>query len=306
MKRLIRLRQASLALLGAALLLNSTMSSASPTSGAVAGGFLREGVGARALAMGGAYTALAQGGVSVFWNPAGLVGSRFTEAELYYEVLPDGSALQFGGLSLPLGHRWGCGLGVVNLGSGSIPRYDATNQSLGDYRVIETGGLVSLGRTWGHRGSLGLSGTYVNKDLGDRGRAGWGVDGGAQVRWRHGVKLGIYLRHLVAPSYRFSSERETLPQEFSLGAAWVPPSWGWVFSVDALRTLRKDQDINIRAGAEWRPLSQLALRGGWDKDHVTTGMGFRKRSWGLDYAIGFPDYGLRHQLSLWSKWGSRP
>ena len=49
-----------------------------------AGDFLSTGTGPRALGMGGAYVAVAEGSISSYWNPAGLGRLEYPEIHLMY------------------------------------------------------------------------------------------------------------------------------------------------------------------------------------------------------------------------------
>ena len=61
-----------------------------------AASFARVGMGARAQAMGGAFTAIAQGPIAGYWNPAGLIGLADFQAEgMYTDWLGAGIDLQY-------------------------------------------------------------------------------------------------------------------------------------------------------------------------------------------------------------------
>ena len=47
--------------------------------GGQAGAFLRYGIGARAMGMGGAFVAVSDDASGLYWNPAGLVGAQRLE-----------------------------------------------------------------------------------------------------------------------------------------------------------------------------------------------------------------------------------
>ena len=91
-----------------------------------AGEFLKVGVGARAIGMGGAFVAVDDDATAPFWNPAGLIYLP------YKEVLPQHSE-QFGSLInhdylggvLPLGgpqgHQQALGVGIIRLAVDDIP-----------------------------------------------------------------------------------------------------------------------------------------------------------------------------------------
>ncbi|MDZ7337747.1 MAG: UPF0164 family protein [candidate division KSB1 bacterium] len=102
-------------------------------AGTYAAEFLRIGVGARAIAMGGAFTALANDGTAFYWNPAGLTCVH--RAELTFEHAP-----LFGGmahynvasLAVRLIPALTVGVGWIRLGVEDIPRYGPLQETRWD------------------------------------------------------------------------------------------------------------------------------------------------------------------------------
>ena len=70
--------------------------------GGVAGAFLRLGIGARAKAMGNAYTAIASGVEASYYNPAGLPFLQFKEVVASYRALSLGRKYTFIGFATPV------------------------------------------------------------------------------------------------------------------------------------------------------------------------------------------------------------
>ena len=75
--------------LSAALLtiLTFTLAHADSKAGTTALDYLEQGMGARAIGMGRAYSALSEGADSLFWNPAGLAQSDSAEVLLNHQPL---------------------------------------------------------------------------------------------------------------------------------------------------------------------------------------------------------------------------
>lgn len=82
---------------------------------------LRFGIGARALGMGSAFTAVAQGPEAVYWNPAFLTESRLSVGGMYTEPFGElGYRVQFAGLVGSHGN-FGYGVGWFNSHVSDIP-----------------------------------------------------------------------------------------------------------------------------------------------------------------------------------------
>jgi len=93
-------------------------------AGEYAADFLRIGVGARALAMGGAFTALADDATSFYWNPAGLASVKKMVIHVDHVPMFDGLA-QFNtaNFSMGLNRNMTVGLSWIRHGEDDIPRY---------------------------------------------------------------------------------------------------------------------------------------------------------------------------------------
>ena len=185
-------------------------------AGKYAGEFLSEGVGARALAMGGAYVAVADDATANYWNPAGLSFLRGPEISIthvtMFDELANYDALT---LSVPVGRGFGLGISWIRLGIDDIPRYaelegtssERTGQahpewrsdgqprghfsdteqayifSFGkrfDFDVYLGGGLTPL--VFPLEFSVGASGKYLSHSLDNKTGTGQGVDLGALLR----------------------------------------------------------------------------------------------------------------------------
>ena len=89
-------------------------------TGTTAAKFLSLGVGARANAMGGAYTAVANDASSIYWNPAGIASSDQFQALFTYTNLFAGINLDYFGLIIPSGDIGNFALNVTAVNYGSI------------------------------------------------------------------------------------------------------------------------------------------------------------------------------------------
>ena len=89
-------------------------------TGTTAAKFLSLGVGARANAMGGAYTAVANDASSIYWNPAGIASSDQFQALFTYTNLFAGINLDYFGLIIPSGDIGNFAINVTAVNYGQI------------------------------------------------------------------------------------------------------------------------------------------------------------------------------------------
>lgn len=256
-----------------------------------------DGAGNRALAMGGAYAALADDPGAGGWNPAGLArlqrpALQVSRASLYGLDTTE----EFAAFAWP-SWRWGAaGLAVRRLGTDGIERRDDRNLLLGEFSATEMELAASWGRALGDAWCVGAGVKLARQDIDARAGTGVGVDLGAMVR--PGVAfggdvpvlarttLGVSVRNLVSPTIRLDESEVSDPTEFRIGAAWEHPLGGGR-SVRVATDLVAAQrtDVAPRAGAEVVPHPMVALRGGWNGESVTAGAGVRWRTNSFDYAF---------------------
>ncbi len=271
---------------------------------------LRLGVGAREAGMGGAGVASSQGAAAIFWNPANNVFADF-ETELilqHYRYLG-----LFNHESAAVAHKAGNGVfGFMFTGlySDDIDRY-------GDEPVAVPEGSFSP-----YDVSFGIS--YAMK-LGDS----FGVAVAAKMIYERidlysdtGFAFDFFITHQsmieglvfaasatnIGGQMNLKDEPFDLPTSFRIGMAWSPKEMlgdRLTFTGDAV--FPNDTNGKAHVGAEWRIVSELALRGGsnlsYDLQGWTAGAGFRAGILGIDYAYeetkieGF-DAGHKFSLNL--------
>ena len=184
-------------------------------AGKYAADFLRIGVGARPLAMGGAYVAAANDGSAFYWNPAGLPSLH--KVSLQFDHVP-----MFGGLAqynaanvtIGLNPRMAIGLSWIRLGVDDIPRYAplrgssydrltrnqyrSTGEGEGYFSDMEDALMVSFCRSFlfdmffgsvisdnrvPMEISFGFTGKYIHQQLDANRGSGQGLDAGVMLRF---------------------------------------------------------------------------------------------------------------------------
>lgn len=167
-------------------------------------GFLELGVGARAQALGGAYTAIAEGVTALYWNPAGVADMPGVAASASYQSLYDDSGLtnSFFGIAVPVG-AGAVGLSVIYFSSGDIVRTterfpEGNDPTAGKF--VEWSG-VSIGATYARQFTdrLSFGGTLKFADEGiNHGRATF-YTGDVGIRFNtglYGVTIGTAITNI--------------------------------------------------------------------------------------------------------------
>ncbi len=133
----------------------------------VAAPFVKISQGARASAMGEAFTAIADDSTAVFWNPAGLAQIRSVEAQFTYNSWIQGFDHHYGGLVFPYAGSWGIAYSLMDMGE--FAEIDSQNKTTG--RTFSVNGqvlMVGYARGFANDALLvGMAVKTVKEDLGD-------------------------------------------------------------------------------------------------------------------------------------------
>jgi hypothetical protein len=291
------------------------------TSGAQ---FLKIGVGARAVAMGGAFIATADDASAAYWNPGTLVrvpGTQFqfSGTQLYGDILY-GSGI--------VTHEM-VGVGTVALQFGLLSSGDmflTTVENPGTEETFTCSDMVigaSFGRMLTDRFSAGLTVKYVRETWDDISAGGIAVDMG--TLYDTGFKtlrIGMTIQNF-GPELQPAGEAQTwfsggdslttysaysMPMTFKLGLAMDVVDQGphhVTVEVDGVHPNDNVEQVNI--GAEYWYNNMVALRGGYrvntDEEGLAAGVGFRipmgEKALMLDYAYqDFNRLEMVHRASL--------
>jgi hypothetical protein len=303
--------------------------------GTTGAGFLNLGMGARPIAMGGAYSAVADDAAAVFWNPAGLVRSKgFSSLFMHASYL---SGISFDYLSLAASNgssAFGGAMGYMDAGSIDQTADDAGGTLLGSYHPRDYYGTLSyasdldiIGAETGHF-SAGISAKFLNSAIIEKART-FAFDAGLTGRVKifgAPLRLGFVAQNLGS-GVKYDTERDPLPTTYRLGGA-LDVSQNLLFSAEAVAP--RGNAPYLLAGAEHRAYSSdkmsVFLRAGINTltlsdisgfNGVSGGMGLAFSRLSVDYAVVlFGELGITHRLSMTFKFsgpssrqvhgGSRP
>ncbi|NIR64892.1 MAG: PorV/PorQ family protein, partial [candidate division Zixibacteria bacterium] len=151
--------------------------------GTNAAAFLEIGVGARAMAMGGAYVAVANDPTALYYNPAGIVWMDNIQIELMHNEWLVETNYDFIGATMPLPF-WNASMGasLIMLDYGEQPvRTEARPEGTGEtYSARDYAVSFTLASALTEHFSFGLSGKYINQKI-------WSASGGAAA-----LDVGIF------------------------------------------------------------------------------------------------------------------
>lgn len=264
--------------------------------GTTTASFLKIGIGARAAAMGEAFTAVASDGTSLYWNPAGLTQLKTKEISATYNSWFKEIKQGYLSLTFPTS-RGTMGLGTNYVDMGKLEGRDVEGNPTGDFTASDTHIFIGYARklkksSWGF--TVGWLQDAIKDDKKDTFLANIGFLYPVSDRFTLGV---------VAQNIGSRLGGDSLPLTFKVGAAFKFKAL--TLAVDIAKP--QDNEIYYCLGAEWWLRNALALRVGYKTNQdigegITAGIGFKMGKTSIDYAyVPYGGLGDTHRISLGMK-----
>ncbi len=288
----------SLLPLALALLLTGAVHAASR----YAGEFLDLGAGARSVALGSAYVALADDATAGYWNAAGLSALSSRQVHLTHSEHFSGLIQRdFVAIARPGRLLHGMALSLVRMGiddihftelpdplqppsTGNRPLIASTEQSA-DYALYLSGS-----RRLGARLSLGLSAKAIYRQVASINAYGFGLDLGVRYQLSHQIALAANVRDATTTPIVWNTDSsDRIQPSLLLGVAYaIPIAEGQTTALLATRSggdaSTATDDVPLNAGLEYRH-RYIALRAGLEEGRQAFGLGLTPhRSLDLDLA----------------------
>jgi hypothetical protein len=302
-----------------------------------AGEFLRLGIGARAMGMGGGFVALADDASAAYWNPAGL--ADLDKAEMLFMHAEQFGSLEnhdYFGFVQPLsttGHRSSVGIGLIRFSVDNITVtkdawVDANGNGVRDendpreaiqpslFRSdsdTEYGLLLSYAREASDHLSLGGNLKLIRQGLLSNNSFGMGLDLGAIYRLVSGWSIGARLADATTTLISWDTgRRESILPSLSFGLGWsrdiesmrgtLNVGAGLANSFDGTKEASQlsggPWGGDFQGGFEYWYAHAVAARLGTDAGNLTAGAGLRFKSLGVDYAyLSHQDLDATHRIS---------
>lgn len=271
-----------------------------------AGDFWSGGMGARPLAMGGAFTAVADDVNAEWWNPSGLGFLEEKQITALYAPLPKlDSQIGYFAVGVPLREWGGLALSQATSRATGFEGRDDLNQPTGQDGAVMNQVLgISYGSRLGSYGALGIRGRWFQQRILNHSGGAYGLDLGAMSPSWHGMSVGLVASNLNKPSITLDQNPQTFQRVVRAGLSYRTWDDRLLLASDLNKTAGQNSYATL--GLEVRPWSPLALRAGWNQNQdVTLGVGFRARQWMVDYAFANGDEtGVFNQVSLTWRWGN--
>jgi long-subunit fatty acid transport protein len=230
------------------------------TTGAVA---LEIPVNPRAIAMGQAFTAVADDSSAVYWNPAGLNQMQGSELLAEYDVFINTVTYNYLNGAFKLGNDLTMGFGLKLLGSGLENIINSSGAATGGtfgetYYDIDIAAAYRLSYSL----DIGITAKYITETLGTTSASTFAVDLGLMYKTPipH-LKLALDLQNL-GPGIAFVQVSDPLPLIFKIGAAYQ--MFDDDFTMDLDVDFPNDNVVSTSLGGEYWYKNTLVGRLGYE------------------------------------------
>jgi hypothetical protein len=250
--------------------------------------FLKIGVGARPIAMGGAFTGLADDESALYYNPAGIAMLEGTHYMLEYHSYFVDMQSGFIAMTHQLDQTKTLGAYINYLNYGDMTETDNLGNVLGKF----SGGDWLFGLTFAVRPQyqyeLGVTAKLIYEKIQDFSSAGMAFDLGARYSSNRGrYSAGVMVQNLgFQLSTLGTGDKEKLPLTFRAGGAARFRGIPIQFAADVIKPI--DNDVYIALGGEYFEFKPLLLRVGWNSFGSNYRVTGSDDSWaGLSVGVGF-------------------
>lgn len=280
--------------------------------GKVGGSELEIGLGARPVAMGEAFVALADDLNTTAWNPAGLSQIKGIQAGFMHNIYLQDTSMEYLAYAQNLFPGAGIGANVTYLNYGSLDKYDEVNGlpvANGSFTPTAFTGTIGYGQWLLPSLAVGAALKIISQTIDTENYLAEAVDLGVLYKTSlKGLQLGLAVQNLGT-----QLAGANLPQNLKVGAAYQLPvkftakdTWNTLLDVNVPFGDTSYTSVNV--GTEYWYNRVVAARVGYQIKNsgdlggvtgLTAGAGVKLAMFQVDYAlVSYGDLGLTHQLAI--------
>ena len=266
--------------------------------------YLREGAGARSLAMGGASTAVASDATATIWNVAGLSRVESTSVAMMYGARDElDRKHNFIAAAQTIENIGTFGIAWINAGVAGIERYDDSDQATGVFDSSENAFLLSYGAVFQPvrlGGGIKILSQKVDPQVEDTSMGFGGLDIGIMADPVESVAVGLTVQNIFG-----KIAEATVPVQLKLGTALrLLPEKNLMLAVDLEKAFvdLEGETAVLHMGAEYWAAELIGFRlGVTSEKEFSAGLGISISGVFLDYAYSIMRNGLEpdtHYVSM--------
>jgi len=267
--------------------------------------YLQYGAGARSLAMGSAFTGLADDGTAGYWNPAALAFLDEYQLITMYAPYRMDTQYNFVSAAIPFGPWGAVSVSDVMLMSGGFQERNDLNQVLGSNQsVMKNAASMSYAQSFLKHFSAGVRIKFLQERVFSTSGDAFGVDGSLYTKPFYGVSAGLTVNNINRPKITLIEAPDVYGRQTRLGAAYHGLKDALIITMDMNKA--EEQSAFYTMGCEVNPVKLLSVRAGLNQQGaVTAGIGINIWPFKVDYAFsGHEDLGVFNKISMTLRWGN--
>lgn len=291
-------------------------------SGARAGGepgaFLQWGAGARSLAMGRAFLAVADDASATYWNPAAMTQMERKELMGLQATLFEDTTFTFLSYVHPTSKSGVWGFNMTRLNSGGFEKIKVTIdptsapddpsflsvETVGTYNVAQQAMTFAYGKQVTNRLSMGMSLKRITNTIDTFSQSYSAVDASVFGKINENYRLAVGVKNAVTQSPSNSADR--LPLTIRVGNSYSLLNRRIIVAADINSSAYSGMGWNL--GTEYWATRKTAFRLGLENRdgeiaETAAGFGFNLKNMALDLAFGLSELGMSQRFSLSWKFG---
>ncbi|MCE5299750.1 MAG: PorV/PorQ family protein [Spirochaetia bacterium] len=271
--------------------------------------FLRTGVGARALALSGAFTAWYDDAAASYWNPAAMPCLKQTALSTMISWLTEERAYNY--LSATFPSEYGSfAVSFINFSAGELEGRSADTEEYYTFTDSENAYFFSYGKEIVEKISAGATLKVLNNSLDTYSAWGLSLDAALLIRFTQSVSFGLVLQDIAGTLSWSTGTTEQIPMLLRAGvlAQFMDNTLKTSFDAEE----NEFEGVTFKAGVEQMLFNVLSLRAGCSygasnyRFDYTFGGGLKyaisKFTLQLDYGFlkeeFYSSYEANHKLSL--------
>jgi len=274
--------------------------------------FLKIGTGARAIGMGGAFTAVADDISAISWNPAGLSNLTRREAGLMHAELAAETRYDFLGYSQPL-KRGTLGASAIRLSQGTLLGRDSAGRPTSDFGASDMAVSAAYAQKVSPALRFGGGVKYITSRIADASANTFAFDLGGLYELGLGgpgiPTIGFAVQNLGL-GLKYLDQNSSLPLTLAGGLSYRLPA-GLTLALDYKHRPYSSSEMSF--GTEYALIPAVALRFGYGSaqrvstgasrlsamNGFSTGLGLKFQGYSLDYSLTpFGGLGNAQRFSL--------
>ncbi len=269
-----------------------------------AGGFLRMGASARAMAMGSGFTAEIDAGFSAYHNPGSMVFTNKRQLGFSHHFLPLSRRFMAANISTPIPPSAGLGIAWISAGTDKIDGRTSSGEHTQYLSTSEDAFMISFAQRILPWFSAGLNIKILKHQLPmntmDLAGKGMGMDFGVFIRTEKGANLAFMVQDLNSRYHWktdkiFERGKEYVEQFPTIYRAGTTFHYGKVYVAADGGMIMNGKELlgyTIRIGGEYPYMDHYFIRAGLGNGRMSVGVGvdwslLKDNDAKLDYAFVF-------------------